>query len=93
MLKAFFCGETQTSESPAEREIRLLREQAAQVRQEICMAEDAFNLLDDDLLVDALSYRIKALNLYYDYLLQLARRQGEAAGQQMQMERIGEMMG
>ena len=72
----------------------ILREQANQVRQQIQLAEDVYNLLDDEVLTDALIYRIKALNLYYEHLLRLARMEGalpEDAGRHE--ERISEVMG
>ncbi|MEA5010309.1 MAG: DUF2508 family protein [Angelakisella sp.] len=71
-----------------------LKEQAAQVRQQLLIAEETFNLAQDEALLDATIYQIKALNLYYQYLLSMARAQDDSCiVSAVKEERISEVMG
>lgn len=46
------------------------------VDRELQLAEDLFNNVTENSLVDAAAYRIKTLHAYRDYLLRTARAEG-----------------
>ena len=72
-----------------------LREQMAQVRHQLTIAETEFDLLPDETLLEPLIYRIKALNLQYSRLLGLARQENSYhhSSNIREKERIGGRMG
>ena len=94
MLKTLFGDAKGKKENEEVSGSQFLREQVVQIRQQLQLAEDTFNLLDDEALLDALIYRIKALNLYYDHLLKLTRLEEQAGSEaEVREERISEVMG
>lgn len=71
MTKTNRCGEPQ--QEPAE----VLWEELSRVNQELRRAEELFNVVTEDALIDACTYRIRTLLAYREYLLRTARRQAE----------------
>lgn len=67
---------------PAEQQSDVTNEEAALLQQirsikyKMKLAEDLFDLSDDETLTDACIYEMKALNSYYLYLLGEARKAG-----------------
>ena len=67
---------------PAEQQSDVTNEEAALLQQirsikhKMKLAEDLFDLSDDETLTDACIYEMKALNSYYHYLLSEARKSG-----------------
>ncbi|MBQ8670593.1 MAG: DUF2508 family protein [Oscillospiraceae bacterium] len=67
---------------PAEQQSDVTNEEAALLQQirsikhKMKLAEDLFDLSDDETLTDACIYEMKALNSYYLYLLGEARKSG-----------------
>lgn len=72
-----------------------LREQIAQVRHQLTIAETEFDLLPDETLLEPLIYRIKALNLQYSRLLGLARQENSYyhSSNIREKEKVGARMG
>lgn len=60
----------------AEKEEAALLRQIQSVKYKMKLAEDLFDLSRDDTLTDACIYEMKALNSYYLYLLEEARKTG-----------------
>ncbi len=52
----------------------VLLKQIESIRQKMKLAEDLFDLSDDEALTDACIYQMKALGSYYRYLMEEARR-------------------
>lgn len=59
---------------PACREAALLR-QIDSIKEKMKMAEELFDLSDDEALTEACIYQLKALGSYYRYLLAEAKRE------------------
>ena len=71
MTKTNRCGEPQ--QEPAE----MLWEELSRVNQELRRAEELFDVVTEDALIDACTYRIRTLLAYRESLLRTARRQAE----------------
>ena len=54
-----------------------LREELSRVNKELRRAEELFDVVTEDTLIEACTYRIQTLLTYRTYLLRTARRQGE----------------
>lgn len=66
----------------------VLREQINNVKMQIALVDDLFNLTDDEDLIEACIYQSKAFWCYYRYLLKLAKEQPgtSLAGMELQAE-------
>lgn len=71
MTKTNRCGEPQ--QEPAE----VLWEELSRVNQELRRAEELFDVVTEDALIEACTYRIQTLLTYRAYLLRTARQQVE----------------
>lgn len=71
MTKTNSCGEPQ--QEPAE----VLWEELSRVNQELRRAEELFDVVTEDALIEACTYRIQTLLTYRAYLLRTARQQVE----------------
>ena len=54
-----------------------LREELSRVNKELRRAEELFDVVTEDTLIEACTYRIQTLLTYRTYLLRTARRQAE----------------
>lgn len=57
-----------------------LREELSRVNKELRRAEELFDVVTEDTLIEACTYRIQTLLTYRTYLLRTARRQAEQPG-------------
>lgn len=55
----------------------MLWEELSRINSELRRAEELFNVVTEEALIDACTYRIQTLLTYREYLLRTARRQAE----------------
>ncbi len=70
----------------------VLREQIDNVKMQISLVEDLFNLTDDEDLIDACIYQSKAFWCYYRYLLKLAKEQTGSSFPKMELQAEGQVV-
>lgn len=76
MLNSIFDELPNTPHLDAADQQAVLLQQINSIRQKMKLAEDLFDLSDNEALTDACIYQMKALGSYYHYLIGEARQNG-----------------
>lgn len=76
MLNSIFDELPNTPHPDIANQQAVLLQQIESIRQKMKLAEDLFDLSDNEALTDACIYQMKALGSYYHYLMGEARRYG-----------------
>ena len=78
MLNSIFDELPHTPHHDIANQQAVLLQQIDSIRQKMKLAEDLFDLSDNDALTEACIYQIKALGSYYRYLMDEARQYGDS---------------